>query len=227
MLVVVASAGGLGFAGWQLGWIGSRNATSTVAAPAGGEPPSWSATIVRTFETAGHSTVSTSHFARDGERSRLEWTEGERRFALIIRPDLGLQWLVDLSANSYSESAIGATGTAANATGAEPLTADQIEAAVSAGAPADGFVGRRERIGEATVEGHACVVYRSRLESLDGTASEASVWEAKDFAGLAIRSEVRSTSGNVVRTEIQGLSPNPQPGAFELPPGARKTGQTP
>lgn len=146
---------------------------------------------------------------------------------LIVRPDLAVSWLIDASANTYVETAIDANGAPMTSAEAEPLSGEQVEAAVAAGSPVDGFVTRRDRIGEQSVDGHDCIVYRSRLGSLDGTASEATVWEASDFAGLAIRSEVRSASGSVVRTELRQLQRDPDAGAFELPPGARLAGQTP
>ena len=147
--------------------------------------------------------------------------------ALIVRPDLSVSWLVDLVSNSYVETAIDANGAAIPSGEPEPLTAQQVEAAVAAGSPVDGFAVRRERIGEETVDGHPCLVYRSRIEALDGTASEATVWEASDFAGLAIRSEVRGATGSLVRTELQQLQRDPDARAFELAPGAQRAGQTP
>lgn len=224
--VALTCAVGSGVAGWRLGWFGRGVSPSTVASPAGGEPAAWSATIVRTFVADGRSTTSTTQFARSGDRTRLEWTEGDRRIALIVRPDLSVSWLVDLVANSYVETAIDANGAAIPSGQAEPLTGQQVEAAIAAGSPVEGFVARRERIGEETVDGHSCLVYRSRIEALDGTASDATVWEASDFAGLAIRSEVRGAAGSLVRTELQQLQRDPDAAAFELPPGARRTGQT-
>ena len=225
--VALTCAVGSGVAGWRLGLFGRGVSQSTVAAPAGGEPVAWSATIVRTFVTDGRTTTSTTRFARSGDRTRLEWTEGDRRMALIVRPDLSVSWLVDLVANSYVETAIDANGAAIPSGEPEPLTAQQVEAAVAAGSPVDGFAVRRERIGEETVDGHPCLVYRSRIEALDGTASEATVWEASDFAGIAIRSEVRGATESLVRTELQQLQRDPDARAFELTPGARRTGQTP
>lgn len=210
-----------------MGWFDGNDATVTVALPAGGEPAAWSATIVRTFESGGTTTTTTSRFARQGDRSRLEWEEGGRRMALIVRPDLGVRWLVDVGDNTYSESRLDTTAADLETDEGTPLTAPQIEIAVAAGAPADGFVARRERIGEESVDGHACVVYRSRLEALDGTASEAKVWESLDFGGLALQSEVRSSDKSVVRTSLLDLTRYPAPTAFDLPPGARQAGQTP
>lgn len=225
--VALTCAVGGGVAGWRLGWFVRGTARATPAAPAGGEPTAWSATIVRTFEADGRTTSTATQFARSGDRTRLEWTEGDRRMALIVRPDQSVSWLVDLSANTYVETAIDANGAPIPSTEAEPLSGQQVEAAIAAGSPVDGFVVRCERIGEETIDGHACIVYRSRLESLDGTPSEATVWEASDFAGLAIRSEVRGAAGGLVRTELRQLQRNPDAGAFELPPGAQVTGQTP
>jgi hypothetical protein len=216
-----------GAAAWRAGWLGRGLSPSTIASPAGGEPDSWSATVVRTFVVNGLSTTSTTEFARSGDRTRLEWIEGERRMALVTRPDLSVSWLVDVSDNSYVEIPLGPDGAPAPSNDSDPLSVQQIEAAIAAGSPADGFVARRERIGEETVEGYACTVYRSRIEAIDGTATEATVWEAPDFAGLAIRSEIRSASGNTVRTDLQRLMRDPPPVTFELTPGARRAGQTP
>lgn len=225
--VAAACAAVGGAAAWRAGWIGPGLSPSTIASPAGGEPDSWSANIVRTFVVNGQSTTSTTEFARSGDRTRIEWTEGGRRMALIIRPDLSVSWLVDVSDNSYVESPLGADGAPAPSNDPDPLSAQQVEAAIAAGSPSDGFVARRERVGEEKIEGHACNVYRSRVEAIDGTVTEATVWEATDFAGLAIRSEIRSASGNTVRTDLQRLQLDPPPETFELTPGARRSGQTP
>ncbi|MGB5037660.1 MAG: hypothetical protein WBQ66_13695, partial [Blastocatellia bacterium] len=168
-----------------------------------------------------------TQFARLGDRTRTEWTEGDRRFVLVVRPDLGLSWTIDLSEGSYIETQVGPNGGPVDTEDSDPLTAQQVEAAVAAGLPADGFVARRERIGEESVDGHKCVVYRSRLGALGAATSEATVWEASDFAGLAIRSEIRSGSGQVVRTQLQQLQRDPDPSLFELPAGVRRSGQTP
>jgi len=216
-----------GVAGWRAGWFGQGLSQSGIAAPAGGEPDAWSATVVRTFEVNGAALPSVTQFARLGDRTRTEWTEGDRRFVLVVRPDLGLSWTIDLSEGSYIETQIGPNGGPVETEDSDPLTAQQVEAAVAAGLPADGFVARRERIGEESVDGHKCVVYRSRLEALGDATSEATVWEASDFAGLAIRSEIRSGSGQVVRTQLQQLQRDPDPSLFELPAGVRRSGQTP
>lgn len=228
-LVAVATAcvAAAGFGVYRAGWFGSGPSAPTLAAPVGGEPESWSATIVRTFEVNGVTTASTTRFARSGVRTRLEWTEGNGSRMLIVRPDLSVSWLVDLSTGTYIETTLGPTGAPVSAGDVAPLSGPQVEAAVTAGSPADGFAVRRERSGDETVDGHACLVYRSRLEAIDGSASEATVWEAVDFAGLAIRSEIRSASGGLVRTELQRLQRDPDPAEFELPPGVRLSGQTP
>ena len=216
-----------GVAGWRAGWFGQGVSQSRIAAPAGGEPDAWSATVVRTFDVDGVAQQSVAQFARLGDRTRTGWTEGDREFALVIRPDLGVSWTIDLSENSYTETPIGPDGAPVATGDSDPLTAQQVEAAVAAGLAADGFVARRERIGEEAIDGHKCVVYRSRLEALGGAASEATVWEASDFAGLAIRSEIRSESGQVVRTQLKQLQRDPDPSLFELPAGVHRSGQTP
>ena len=74
---------------------------------------------------------------------------------------------------------------------------------------------------------HKSVDVRWLIPHLGDATSEATVWEASDFAGLAIRSEIRSGSGQVVRTQLQQLQRDPDPSLFELPAGVRRSGQTP
>ncbi|MCC6743041.1 MAG: hypothetical protein IT175_04190 [Acidobacteria bacterium] len=224
--LAVACTVAAGVAGWRLGWF-SRGTTTSVASPAGGEPVAWSATVERSFESNGTTTTAVSRFARDGDRMRLEWDEGGRRMVLLVRPDLGVRWLVDFEKGAYTETPLTGPATPGEDGAEAPLSATEIELTVEAGAPADAFAARRERIDDDTLDGHRCAVYRSRLEALDGTTAESTVWEAVDLGGLALRSEIRGSSGTVARTVLRDLSRNPPPDTFELPPGVRKSGQTP
>lgn len=182
------------------------------ATPTGGEPASYSATVRSRTELAnGSSGARESRIARDGTRMRQEWTEDAGRRALIIRPDLGYVWLVDLDANEYVESPYGSER--------EPeLEGDEIERLFPA--PGAGSVVASERAGAETVAGHPCTVYASRIESLSGGVSESTVWEADDLNGLAVRSEVRSAAGRII-TELADVTVPADPALFELPSDAR------
>lgn len=228
--VVAAGAAG---AAYRFGWPGfGADPVPEVSSPGGAEPDSWSATVVRTFTIDGREQTETTRVARQGLLSRLEWTEHGGRMALILRPDLGVAWRIDLDRNIYvsSETEPGSAGPPASPgrpPAGEPLSGQAVEAAVGAGQPAGGTGARRERTGEETVDGHRCTVYRTRIEALDGSVGESTVWEAADLGGLAIRSETRGPNGNVVRTQLLQIERHPAPSTFELPPGCAPAGQTP
>jgi hypothetical protein len=186
------------------------------SAPSGGEPDAYSATVTRRFERGGATVTTETRVARIADLSRQEWTESGRRLAAILRPDRGVELLVDLDRNVYAEHAlVGPDQPAAAA-----LTGDDVEAL--AAEAASGATVSRERAGEETVDGRACVVYRSRVEAPDGGVTESTVWEAKELGGLAIRSESRGPDGSVATTVLSDVRLDPDPSLFEPPAGARR-----
>ena len=179
------------------------------ASPTGAEPESFSCVVARSFE--GGATYE-ALYARDGVRSREEWTEGGRRLALIARPDLGRVYLLDVAANTYSDrpSAPAAPDAALGGEDVEMMFPE----------PGAETVVSRERVGSETTAGHECVVYHSRIESVAGAASESTVWEAQDLGGLAIRSELRGPDGSRAVSELRDIKVPADGALFELPPGA-------
>ena len=191
---------------------GERRAVDT---PRGGEPDVYAAIVTRRVEGLGDARVETSRVARNGDLTRDEWSENDRRFASIVRPDLGVAWLVDLDSGTYVERPLGE----AVADGETSLAGEQVEALVGA-APLASVT--RERAGTEQVAGYACTVYRSRVEAADGAVAVATVWEAADLGGLALRTELRDASGATVTTELSDLDLQPDPALFDLPSGARQ-----
>jgi outer membrane lipoprotein-sorting protein len=213
--VALVAAAGLGAALYLRGTApgagdpGASSAARDASAPSGGEPEAYSATVRR--RTGGGEAVET-RVARRGDLSRHEWVEDGRRFASIDRPDRGVVLVVDLDRNVYVErpAAAAPEGTA--------LTGDEVEALLAGtGAPSVA----RERAGEETVDGHPCVVYRTRIAGAAGT-SIATVWEAQDLGGLAVRSETVDPDGTKATTELVDVRLDADPSLFEPPAGARR-----
>lgn len=217
-IVAVAAIGGAALFVRERGPATDAPAAASAArdanAPSGGEPDVYIATVRRRVADGGGERVVETRVARRGDLRRHEWTEGEQRYATILRPDRGVVLLADLGKNVYLEQPL-------EATPAEGLTGEQVEALVGgSGAP----FATRERVGEETIDGHPCVVYRSRIEGAAG-AAVATVWEAKDLGGLAIRSETVDPDGVRTTTELVDLRPDPDPALFEPPAGASRVEQ--
>lgn len=184
--------------------------------PTGGEPEAYSATVTRRFEHAGESRTLVTRVARRGDWVRTEWTEGGRRMASIVRPDLGTLLLVDLDENVYHERPLAAPP--AEEAG-DALGGEEVESLVAGGA---GATATRERAGTESVAGYDCVVYRSRIESPLGGVAESTVWEATDLDGLAVRSELHGADGSLATTALDEIHLDPDPLLFEPPAGARR-----
>jgi hypothetical protein len=181
----------------------------------GREPESYSATVVRVFERGEERLAFVTRVARAHGLERDEWTEEEHRLASIGRPDLGLTYLIDLDRNVYVEQSFTTIQPSA-----DDLDGEEIERLFPE--PGSGAVIERVRAGNEVVDGHPCVVYRSRVETLRGATSESTVWEAEDLGGLTVRSELRGPEGSRVVTELRDIRVPADPGLFELPADARK-----
>src|SRR6185436_3988969 len=64
-------------------------------APSGREPLTYRADVVRRYTNGDDERSESSSVARSGDRTRLEWSEGGRRFVEIVRPDRGVAWTID------------------------------------------------------------------------------------------------------------------------------------
>lgn len=180
----------------------------------GGEPDAYSATVTRTFAGASETRTEVIRVARKGDWTRQEWNDGGRRFASIVRPDLGIVFVVDLDGNVYVEQPL-----AGEAAADGEVTGDEVERLVTAG---EAVTVAREKIGAERLAGYACDVYRSRIESPLGGVSESKVWEAPDLGGLVLRSELVGPDGSRATTELTDLSLEPDPTVFEVPPTAQR-----
>lgn len=184
--------------------------------PTGGEPPSYSAVVVRSFERGSERTETESTYAKKGDWVREEWREGDRRLAAIVRPDLGRTFLVDADRGVFVEAAV---ALAAPDSGAE-LSGDAIEQLVAGGST--GATVSRERGGSEVVAGHPCTIFHARMEAADGTASESTVWEADDLGGLALKSEVRGPDGARATTELRDVKVPADDALFAPPDASRR-----
>jgi hypothetical protein len=213
LLAAVAcfGAAGCGAAGCGAAPAGEAGASEPVY---GGEPDVYTARVLTEIEDAGGRRVSEGRVARRGDWRRQEWVEAGRRLATIIRPDLGLTYLVDLDRNAYVQrpdrEAVEEPG--------EGVSGEEVEGAFAAAGA--GAVLAREAAGSEAVDGHPCLVFRTRIEAADGGEGESVVWEAEDLRGLALRSELRSAGARVV-TELRDVQTSVDPALFEPPPGAR------
>jgi hypothetical protein len=185
------------------------------AAPSGREPDSYSAVSVRTFYTGAEESSVETRIARDGGKSRQEWVEGGRRFAAIVRPDLERSFLVDLDRGVYVEHVLTPATEDESAPDGEAI--EKLFHEESPGAEVE-YV----RAGTEVIDGHTCQVFRSRIALPAGEASEATVWEADDLGGLALRSELRGANGSRVVTDLREIHVPADPALFDLPAGARR-----
>jgi hypothetical protein len=186
------------------------------SAPSGGEPDSYSAVVVRTFEQSGGQTETRARVARRGDWSRQDWDEGGRHLEALVRPDLGHTFLVDVDRNVCVETALGPPAPDAES---GDLTGEGIEVLMAGGGT--GAAVTCERAGTETIDGHPCAVYRSHIEAPGGGSTESTVWEATDLGGLALRSELRGSDGSRVVTELRDVQVPADEALFE-PPTARR-----
>ncbi len=192
---------------------------------AAGEPERYSATIVRTIESPdGVETVSEA-VARVGELRRHEWTEQGETHVLILRPDLGKQFLLVVERQVYTETDLSREITdRAGASGAEQdesIDPVAVERIFEGG-------GQPERVEvrhlpDQVIEGRSCQVTERRL-LFEGRAEIVRTYRARDLSGLALRTEMESEPSNGVRfvTERRNVSVDVAEDRFEMPPGFKR-----
>lgn len=194
-----------------------------------GEPESYAATVVRTFEDGDRREVSQSRMARSGDFRREEWVEQGEHRALIWRPDLGFAYVLDVDRRLYGKFPIGekAAGVPdealpADATGLliDPQAIDRafddasMPVKVEARALPDQFI-----------DGYQCEVSEQHASFADGHIEITRLFRARDLAGLAIRVETESNKDArrlravTERRDIQLDVPSDQ---FSVPDGFRR-----
>src|SRR5262249_15163978 len=146
------------------------------SAPLSGEPDQYSATVVRMIE-AGERREETMRVVVAGDKRREDWTEGGEPLALINRPDLGKNYLLDLRRKLYVEADLNQMPPEKNANATKPATnsdnGDSSANPMVSGSIEDNFeevptsIETRTLPAE-TIAGERCAVTERRARFADG-----------------------------------------------------------
>jgi hypothetical protein len=199
-----------------------------------GEPENYSATIVRAIDDGAERELSVTRIARSGELRREEWSEQGSRRALILRPDQGKAFLLDLDNQLYTELPLSFSSGGEPETRAPSDDADHtvepeaIERALG-NAPSPVRVETR-LLADQTVENHLCKVYEQRAVFSDGHAEITKSFRALDLDGLALRIEIaaepQNGSGKFIISR-RDVRPDVSPEEFVVPAGFKKADKLP
>lgn len=196
----------------------------------GAEPEQYSATIVRTVIDGESRETTFTTEARSGALRREEWTERGKSRALVLRPDLGTSYLLDLDRQEYVEISLGGGGEnlGNDSQMRDRASADSTTSLVQAAdraiddAPSPDRVDSRE-LSSADVDGHACKVYERRATFVDGHSEIVKTFRAPGLGGLTLRTESYSEPSSVrVITERKDVSIDVAPNAFTVPQSFKK-----
>jgi hypothetical protein len=213
-----------------------RPAETNDALIAAGEPDVYSATVMRFAAGGSASATTTSLVARRGDWRREQWTEAGGARAMILRPDLGKGYLLDLDHSLYVEFDYAASyaASAPSADAAKPGGADDAPLAVNADeverdlsdAPLPVQVETRV-LADQTVQGHACQVIEARAMFADGRVEVTRSRRARDLAGLPLLIEVESPGGARLTVERRDVRLDASPADFAVPAGFKKVDRLP
>jgi hypothetical protein len=160
-----------------------------------------------------------------GEFRRHEWSEQGETRVLILRPDLGKQFLIAIERQVYTEMEIsqGTSGQAIapNAKGddaTDPVAIERIFEAADHPASTE-----LRLLPDQVIEGHSCQVAERRL-IFDGRAEIIRTYLARDLSGLALKIEMESEPSTGLRfvTERRNIRVDVPQDLFEMPPGFKK-----
>src|SRR4051812_44159190 len=98
---------------------------------AAGEPDVYSATLTRLAVDGEARETTSGSVARRGDWRREQWTEAGAARALILRPDLGKGYLLDLDHRLYIEFNSGTVAPAAAVRNAAPPASESAPPAIS------------------------------------------------------------------------------------------------
>ena len=214
-----------------------RPAETNDAVIASGEPEVYSATVTRLAIDGPVSETTTSLVARRGDWRREQWAEAGGTRAMILRPDLGKGYLLDLDDRLYAEFDYAAGVPPANVApaaaaahgGADdaPLAvnADEVERDLS-DAPMPVQVEARV-LADQTVQGHVCQVIEERATFADGRVEVTRSRCARDLAGLPLLIEVESPGGARLTVERRDVRLDASPDEFAVPAGFRRVDRLP
>jgi hypothetical protein len=211
-----------------------RPDAASVEIIAAGEPDVYAATVTRLAVDGEARETTSGSVARRGDWRREQWTEAGAARALILRPDLGKGYLLDLDRRLYVEFDSGTTSPAAAVRDAAPsasesappaISLEEVERALS-DAPAPVQVALRV-LGDETIEDHPCQVIEERATFADGRVEVTRSRRARDLAGLPLLIEVESPNGARLTTERRDVRLDVSPEDFAVPASFRKVDQLP
>jgi len=211
-----------------------RPDAATAEIIAAGEPDIYSATVTRLAMDGEARETTSGSVARRGDWRRQQWTEAGAARALILRPDLGKGYLLDLDHRLYVEFDSGTTPPTAAVRDAAPSTSvnappaislEEVERALS-DAPAPVQLNLRV-LGDETIEDHPCQVIEERATFADGRVEVTRSRRARDLAGLPLLIEVESPNGARLTTERRDVRLDVAIDDFAVPAGFRKVDQLP
>lgn len=205
-----------------------------------GEPEVYSATVTRLAVDGAARESLASLVERRGDWRREQWTDALGERAVILRPDVGKGYMVDLNNRLYVEFDYGASltgsppmaaariavasaGSAADATAA--IDADEVDRALST-APVPVLV-ETQVLADQTLQDHVCQVIEERATMADGRIEVTRSRRARDLAGLPLLIEVESASGARVTIERRDIRLDAAPDDFAVPAGFRKVDRLP
>lgn len=196
----------------------------------GSEPDEYSATTIRTVVDGSSQQTVITREARSGELRREEWTEQGHNHALILRPDLGKTYLLDLDREAYVEImlAIGNEGLSNDSQSQDRAGGDstshlvqEVDRAIDDG-PSPDHVETRA-LSSTEIDGRVCQVYERRASFPDGHTEIMKTFRARDLNWLVLRAESYSEPALVkVITERKNISLAVPADAFMVPANFRK-----
>lgn len=203
---------------------------------AAGEPAAYAATVVRSTVDGEAREPDVSQVARRGEWRREQWTEAGSARALILRPDLGKGYLLDLDRRVYVEFdfAAGTSPTMTKGAGRETIGDDETPAAVKADevdralsdVPKPVQVETRV-LADQTIQGYACQMVESRATFADGHVEITRICRARDLEGLALLVEVESATGARSTVERRDIRLDVSPDEFVVPADFKRVDKLP
>ena len=172
-----------------------------------GEPEQYSATVICTTTDGATTETRLTRVARSGEKWREEWTEKDQKRALILRPDLGKSFLLDLDRRLYVELEITAhqMGASAQATGKRGAVSSAQSDGDSRLQAIDHYFDETQSPAQVetrmlppvVIDSHRCRVYEQRTVFVDGHTEITRRYRADDLAGLPLRIDCESEGGGI------------------------------
>jgi hypothetical protein len=215
-----------------------RAAAPTTEMIAAGEPDVYAATVTRLAIDGEMREQSASQVARRGDWRREQWSEASGTRALIVRPDLGKTYLLDLDHHLYVEMDSAAAPTRAMPTDAARETAhgdaqsapaslqpEEVDRAFG-DAPAPVRVETRA-LADQSVQGYTCQVVQSRATFADGRVEITRSHRARELAGLPLLIEVESVNGARLTIERRDVRLNVSPEEFAVPTDFKRVARLP